>query len=444
MNHYDKHYLKMALPAAMEGLFMILLASTDLILVSALGSLSVAAVSIFLQPRLILLCFSRSLASALTLLVSRKAGAGKKMEAASLLKKSLFLCLLGMGILHIIFYIFLKDIFYLMGAEEEYIALAMEYGPLALLAVYFTSIALIFQAVQLGYGDTAVIMKTNVAGNLLNAALSFLLIRGLGPIPSFGVWGAAFGTAVSTLFTMILSFLLLKRKGFLDEGSFLPDATYFRAIMPIFGSILSEQASERVGMVLFARMAAGLGTVPFAVHSICMNICDLYWDFIMGFGKTNMICAGHSLGKGSDADWKTYKKTGLKWCLILSTVACLFIFLFSKEIFSFYSSDPALLAMSGTIMIFIAFVSYPEAIALWGAGVLRGSGQTGKVAAYSFLSITFLRPLMTAFFLYVLDMGLIGTWCALFLDQLIRASCASLLVWKISAPRKLSSLMGSA
>ena len=58
MNHYDRHYLRIALPAALEGLFMILLSSTDLILVSALGSLSVAAVSIFLQPRLVLLCLS--------------------------------------------------------------------------------------------------------------------------------------------------------------------------------------------------------------------------------------------------------------------------------------------------------------------------------------------------------------------------------------------------
>ena len=32
MNCYDRHYLKIALPAALEGLFMILLASTDLIL----------------------------------------------------------------------------------------------------------------------------------------------------------------------------------------------------------------------------------------------------------------------------------------------------------------------------------------------------------------------------------------------------------------------------
>lgn len=72
MHTYDRNYFKIALPAALEGLFMILLASTDLIMVGALGALSIAAVSIFMQPRLILLCFSRSLASSVTLLVSQK------------------------------------------------------------------------------------------------------------------------------------------------------------------------------------------------------------------------------------------------------------------------------------------------------------------------------------------------------------------------------------
>ena len=54
---YDKKYLKIALPAALEGLFMILLASADLIMVGTLGAVSIAAVSIFLQPRLS--CFLR-------------------------------------------------------------------------------------------------------------------------------------------------------------------------------------------------------------------------------------------------------------------------------------------------------------------------------------------------------------------------------------------------
>lgn len=435
MNCYDRHYLKIALPAALEGLFMILLASTDLILVGALGSLSVAAVSIFLQPRLILLCFSRSLASAVTLVSCNYAGRGEKEPSADLLKKSLFLGALALGLLHGLFYLFLKDIFILMGASPDYLPQAMEYGPLALLAVYFTSLILILQAVQLGYGDTASIMKTNICGNLLNAALSFLLIRGLGPIPAYGVLGAAVGTAAGTLFSLLYSYFLLRREGFFHGGRWIPDMAYFKKVGPLFGSVLSEQGSERIGMVLFSRMAAGLGTVPFAVHSICMNICDIYYDFIMGFGKAGMVTAGQAVGRGSGADWQQYRKTGLRWCMILSSAACGSILFFSDEIFSIYSPDPSLHVMAAAIMIFIALVSYPEAIALWGAGILRGSGQTAQVAAYSFVSITFLRPLMTAFFIYVLDMGLIGTWCALLLDQVIRASCASFLVSRLAGKR---------
>ena len=49
MHTYDRNYFKIALPAALEGLFMILLASTDLIMVGALGALSIAAVSIFMR-----------------------------------------------------------------------------------------------------------------------------------------------------------------------------------------------------------------------------------------------------------------------------------------------------------------------------------------------------------------------------------------------------------
>lgn len=431
MNHYDKKYFKIALPAALEGLFMILLASTDLIMVGALGALSIAAVSIFLQPRLILLCFSRSLASSVTLLVSKSAGAGDTGKSSDVMKKSLLLCAIFMGILHLIFYFFLQDIYYLLGANDDYMAEAMAYGPIGLASVYVTSLTLILQAVQLGYGRTSVIMKTNVSGNIVNIALNALLIFGYGPVPAMGITGAAIGTLVSTLFTLIWTAWILKTEQLFEGGSYIPDRKYFKTIMPILCSILSEQGSERIGMVLFGRMAAGLGTIPFAVHSICMNICDVYYDFITGFGKASMVMAGQSCGKGSEEDWKAYKRCGIKWSLLLSAIVCAATIFFRNDIFALYSDDAASMEIASVIMIFVAIVSFPEAHALLSAGILRGSGKAAQVAGYSFVSITFLRPIITAFFLYVLDMGLYGCWCALLLDQFIRATCATVLIYRL-------------
>lgn len=413
-NSYDKSYLKIALPAAFEGLFMILLASTDLIMVGTLGAFPIAAVSIFAQPRLVLLCFSRSLASSVTLLVSRKADEAGKEAASSIMKKSLTVCALLLGMLHILFFLFLEDILYLMGATPDYISLAMDYSVPALIATYFTSLTLILQAVQLGYGKTAVIMKTNVAGNIINVILNFILIFGIGPVPAMGVAGAAIGTVFATLFTLIATAAILRGDGFFAESSYVPDKDYFRQILPIFGSILSEQGSERAGMVIFSRMAAGLGPIPFAIHSVCMNICDIYWDFITGFGKASMVTAGQSCGRGSEEDWKAYKKSGMR--------------------LSFYMScDGIAPEAASIIMIFVAFVSFPEAYGVIGSSILRGSGRTAEVAAYSFFSVTLLRPIMTGFFLYGFGLGLTGVWMALVLDQMICATCASYFMRKLKA-----------
>ena len=116
---------------------------------------------------------------------------------------------------------------------------------------------------------------------------------------------------------------------------------------------------------------------------------------------------------------------------MFSLISFVSTYVLREEIFGIYAYEPELLPLGALIMIFVAAVSFPEAHAMVCAGVLRGSGKTSQVAAYSFVSIAFLRPLITAFFLQVLDLGLAGAWLALAIDQSLRASCASFLLWRL-------------
>ena len=100
----DRKYLHIAMPAALEGLFMVLLSSVDIIMVGALGTAAIAAVSIFTQPRMMLLCVVRSVASVLTLLTARKYGEGNLQEVPALLSRTLFCMVLLMGALHLLFF----------------------------------------------------------------------------------------------------------------------------------------------------------------------------------------------------------------------------------------------------------------------------------------------------------------------------------------------------
>ena len=101
---------------------------------------------------------------------------------------------------------------------------------------------------------------------------------------------------------------------------------------------------------------------------------------------------------------------------------------YGKNNFSIYFADVEALALGSTIMIFVAAVSFPEVHAMICAGILRGNGKTSQVIAYSFVSITILRSIITAILVHGLNLGLLGAWTSLFIDQTIRAACSSFLV----------------
>ncbi|WP_028128420.1 MATE family efflux transporter [Selenomonas sp. AE3005] len=427
----DRHYLGIAMPAALEGLFMVLLSSVDIIMVGVLGTAAIAAVSIFTQPRMMLLCVVRSVASVLTLLTAQKFGQKKLEEVPALLARTLFCMLILMGALHVFFFLHLERILSWMGAREDYMEAALAYGDIALVGVFMTTLATILQAVQLGYGHTKQVMSANVQGNVVNIIANALLIFGLGPFPELGVVGAAVGTVIGTSWTLIVTGYQLKNSEWSGWGSFWPNQAYFREFLPVFAGVFSEQGFERIGMVLYTRMVAELGTAAYAVHAICMNFCDFYYCFAGGLGKANMVLAGHAHGAGDWNYWQRQLRAGLKWSFVFSLLAFLLTYGLRYEIFGIYSHEAELLPLGALIMIFVAAVSFPEAHAMVCAGVLRGSGKTSQVAAYSFVSIAFLRPIITAVFLQWFHWGLAGAWLALAIDQSLRASCASFLLWRL-------------
>ena len=87
---YDKIYLRVGIPAALEGVFMILLSNADIIMVGSLGTAAIAAVSIFTQPRMVLLTVARSVAAAVTLLIAERFGRQQSDSYGDVMKKTLY------------------------------------------------------------------------------------------------------------------------------------------------------------------------------------------------------------------------------------------------------------------------------------------------------------------------------------------------------------------
>lgn len=431
LTSYDKSYLRIGLPAALEGVLMIFLSNADIIMVGTLGTAAIAAVSIFTQPRMMLLTVARSVAAAVTILIAERFGRDQHNTYGDILKKTMVLVVAFLGLAHIGFFICLDSILLWMGAQQDYLTDAMTYGLWTLPAVFLTSVTTLMQAVMFGRGESMRVLSINIQGNVVNVVLNALLIFGLGPFPALGVLGAALGTVGGAVWSLILTVQILYTWGIFSQGNYRLTREYLSEFLGVFGGIFSEQGFERIGMVVYTRMVAELGTIPYAVHAIAMNFCDFYYSFCNGMGKASTVLAGHNRDIHKQDEWRSYLWRGMRWSLIFSAAAFLITFLLREEIFGIYAHDSALMPLGSLIIAYVAIVSFPEAYQMVCAGILRASGKTTQVAAYSFVSITVLRPIITYIFLYELNMGLEGAWMSLVLDQTMRAACAALLLRRV-------------
>ena len=211
----------------------------------------------------------------------------------------------------------------------------------------------------------------------------------------------------------------------------LPNKAFWHEFKPIFAGIFSELGAERVGMVIYARITADLGTLAFAVHSICYNISDFAFDFLFGFGKANMVLAGQACGRQNYAEWRKYRSLGLQWGAIIATIFGLIVHIFWEEIFTLYNKDGAALELSYTVMLVVAWHFYLISQTIITGSILRGSGKTTIVAAVSFVLITILRPLMTAAAVYYLHWGILRVWIAICADQILRSSCFTYILYRM-------------
>lgn len=425
-----KEFWRLAWPAAAEGLLLMLLTAADLLMVSSLGTAAVAAVSIFSQPRMAILCIPRSCSVALSAYVARQHGEQPDAPLTACARASF---VLGCGLSALLLvgtWIGAAPLLRLAGAQDDYLGLALQYVFPALVSLALSGPAIVQHGILAGLGDTRSVLAANVLGNVVNVVFNALLIYGLGPFPRLGVFGAGLATAIgasATLaYTMIL-FLQRRHPATLrGRGRWLPGREYLRALSPLAAGTFLEQSAERFGMFTFSRLVADLGTASLSVHNICGSLCDIYYSFSQGLGKASLVQAGQTMGAGRTCDLRQIRDVSRRAALWTGGAATLTYLLFRMPLLQLYHLEGSDLVLGCEIMFFVAAVNIPESCAMVHAGLLRGLGRTGFVAAYSLISIAVVRPILTFFLVYESNFGLYGAWIALTLDQTARALCSML------------------
>lgn len=415
---------KIAWPAILESVLVSLVSLVDTMMVSSLGHEAIASVGLTTQPRFIVLAVFMSLNVGVTAVISRRFGEGDRESANRTLRQVLLIVAVLGAVLSALAVFFAEPLLRFAGAQADTIEGAVQYFSIIIGGSIFSIISLTINAAQRGCGNTKIAMTTNVTANLVNIVFNYLLIGGHFGFPRLGVRGAAIATTLGYFVAFLIAARSISRPDrFLRisfRHSFMPRWKDLSSLINVGSSAAVEQVFVRVGFFLFAKIIAGLGTVAFSTHQVCMNMMNLSFAFGDGLAVSASALVGQSLGKRRTDHARLYGHLAQRVGLIIGGCMTVFFLLLRRQLMIPFSDSEEMIALGAQVLIILGCICPAQISQVIYSNCLRVAGDTRYVALVSLVCIGLGRTVVAYLFTYTLAGGLIGAWMSVVVDQVSR------------------------
>jgi putative MATE family efflux protein len=423
---------KLAWPTMLANVIGGLQGMIDHIMVGHLvGFAGNAAIGVAWQIFVIVIVFISSLFTGMSVLVARFAGAGDEERVDRTVYQA-FLTAIGMSL----FVMAPGGYFlspYLLDLVHAAPAVKAEALPFLRIMFMFSSGMLVF--FMLGgalrsAGDARTPMVLGVATTLSTIAFNVVLIRGLGPIPSYGTRGAAMGTCMASGTVALYALFKLWRGGwvvsFPRRGGLGPDWTIIKSLFR-FGLPSGVQGiAMNVGGLLMLGFIGSLAQSAAAQAAFAISYSQLFslitWTSFGLMGAAGAI-AGQNLGAGKPDRAVAAVHAAARLGLAVAAVLGLAFFFIPQQLLGvFGQSDPDVLRIGTQLLRVLSVSGLFITVALTFQGGLQGTGDT-KSPLYISIIAQVLVPLGICFVVQrVSTLQSIHIWIAILIGHATRCA----------------------
>lgn len=374
-----KAIFMLSIPMILEMLMESTFALVDIIYVSQVSVNAVATVGLTESVITLLYALAIGLSMSATAIVARRIGEKDKKGAAEAAVQAILLGSILAIAIGVVGIIFPKEILSLMGAEADLIEEGYGYTRILIGGNITIMLLFLINAVFRGAGDASVAMWTLVLSNGLNIILDPIFIFGLGPIPAYGVEGAAIattigrGVAVATQF-MILFFgwsrIKLASKDFIFRTKVMWNL--IKVSLGGIGQFLIATSS----WVFLMRIMSEFGSDVLAGYTISIRV--MMFTLMPSWGMSNAAATlvGQNLGaRQPERAEKSVWVTGKINAWFMATISLCYL-IFARDIVGLFS-DVADVVTYGALSLQIitaGYVFYAYGMVLTQA--FNGSGDT--------------------------------------------------------------------
>jgi putative MATE family efflux protein len=416
---------RLAGPSLVEMMLANFTQMLNMIMVGRLSPEAVATVGLTNQPFFLFLAIFSTLNVGTTVIVARSIGAGRLDEADRAAGQA-FLLNIMLSVLMIAFsYSFAADLLRLMGGSEEVVAHGLSYAKFIFLSIGFTTISMSFSATLRGSGDTRTPMKINVVANVLVVVIGFPLIYGIGGYSGMGITGAGVATFVAQLVSMTWVTTVMFSGKFKVRLSLRNLFRFDRAMIARIGKIgfpsALEQIVMRLGMLIFIKVAASLGTMAVAATQITFTILGLSFMPGMAFAIAASTLVGQALGAQKPDLAEKYGWQVRKIGAYVAGLIGVGFIIFAPQIMKLFTIEPEIIEKGALSIRIMGCIQVSQATQFILSGALRGAGDTRYPLYSTFIGVWGFRVVLSLLFVYGFKMDLYGIWLAAAADQFVRS-----------------------
>ena len=397
----------------------ILLQYVDTAMVGRIGEKATAAVSTTTTINWLVGCVPHAIGVSVMALTSRANGSGDEKMCRKITAHATRLTLIYGSILTLLCVILSPFIPIWMRAETDVRSEASMYFAIISMSMLFRTGSIVFATSIRAVKDTKTPMLINLAANVLNAGLNYLLIYTAG----LGVKGAAIATLISYTLAGIAMFIVMRRKNILrwDKEDSIKDKSLLKEIYRIGLPSFGGGAASCLGYVVFAGMVSGMGTTIFAAHSIAVEAETLFYIPGYGFRTATSSLIGNALGEKDSENVDVTQKLSILITVSAMVVSGIVLFLVARPLMSIFTDSERVIELGAMALRLVAFTEPFFGLMVVMEGIFNGEGRTQEVFVVETASMWGIRILSTFLCVVVWGFGLKQVWYCMIADNIFKA-----------------------
>jgi putative MATE family efflux protein len=414
----------LSIPMILEMLMESIFALVDILYVSKVSVNAVATIGLTESIITLVYAVAIGLSMAATAVVARRVGEKDIKGASQAAVQVIFLgVIISMGITAIgIFYP--KDLLELMGAETSLIEEGYGYTQVLLGGNITIMLLFLVNAIFRGAGNASVAMWTLILSNGLNIILDPMFIFGFGPIPQYGVEGAAIATTIgrgtAVVFQIFVLFYGYSKIKIRVKDLVLRTAVMLNIIRVSIGGI-GQFLIGTSSWVFLMRIMSEFGSEVLAGYTIAIRV--MMFSIMPAWGMSNAAATlvGQNLGakkpnRAEASVWKTGKYTAI----FMGIVSVIYL-VFATQIVSWFNTD-AEVVKNGSLCLRVLAAGY--IFYAYGMVIIQSFNGAGDTKTPTYINLICFWMIQLPFaYLMALTFGFgpIGVFMAITLAEVLIA-----------------------